>query len=227
MRASGSNRRCARSIRQLASYSKRYRSSPGWKRPLRARSSAWRNGSPDATSTARLLMVPKPACLPWPASRRWSSARARSTRHTRPMSTLRCRNSKRAAPSSTGSLRIRAPNLGSCMRYRAAGRPRDSGTEQPDVLLERQSEGPSRELSCDYFQRSKAGIKAVFNVTAMERSILAELFERGGRGQLSGLRDRRPIERLVNKGFVERHTLNSQQEEYVLTAIGKKVLDNK
>jgi hypothetical protein len=39
--------------------------------------------------------------------------------------------------------------------------------------------------------------------------------------------DRRPIERLVNKGFVERHTLNSQQEEYVLTAIGKKVLDNK
>ena len=30
------------------------------------------------------------------------------------------------------------------MRYRAAGRPRDSGTEQPDVLLERQSEGPSR-----------------------------------------------------------------------------------
>jgi hypothetical protein len=81
--------------------------------------------------------------------------------------------------------------------------------------------------ACDYFERSKAGIKAVFNVTAMERSILAELFERGGRGQLSGLRDRRPIERLVNKGFVERHTLNSQQEEYVLTAIGKKVLDNK
>jgi hypothetical protein len=51
--------------------------------------------------------------------------------------------------------------------------------------------------------------------------------KRGGRGQLSGLRDRRPIERVVNKGFVERHTLNSQQEEYVLTAIGKKVLDNK
>jgi hypothetical protein len=75
--------------------------------------------------------------------------------------------------------------------------------------------------------RSKAGIKAVFNVTAMERSILVELFERGARDQLSGLRDRRPIERLVNKGFVERHTLNSQQEEYVLTAIGKKVLDNK
>ena len=69
------------------------------------------------------------------------------------------------------------------------------------------------------------GIKAVFNVTAMERSILAELFERGGRAQLSGPRDRRPIERLVNKGFVERHTLNSQQEEYVLTAIGKKVLE--
>ncbi|TMJ80566.1 MAG: hypothetical protein E6G76_26655 [Alphaproteobacteria bacterium] len=67
----------------------------------------------------------------------------------------------------------------------------------------------------------------MFNVTAMERSILAELFERGGRGQLSGFRDRRPIERLVNKGFVERQTLNSQQEEYVLTAIGKKVLDNK
>ncbi len=67
----------------------------------------------------------------------------------------------------------------------------------------------------------------MFNVTAMERSILAELSERGGRGQLSRLKDRRPIERLVNKGFVERHTLNSQQEEYVLTAIGKKVLDNK
>ena len=75
--------------------------------------------------------------------------------------------------------------------------------------------------------RSRAGVKAVFNVTAMERSILAELSERGGRGQLSRLKDRRPIERLVNKGFVERHTLNSQQEEYVLTAIGKKVLDNK
>jgi hypothetical protein len=73
----------------------------------------------------------------------------------------------------------------------------------------------------------KRGIKAVFNVTAMERSILAELFERGGRAQLSGLRDLRPIERLVNNGFVERHTLNIQQEEYVLTAIGKKVLDNK
>jgi hypothetical protein len=81
--------------------------------------------------------------------------------------------------------------------------------------------------ACDYFERSKAGIKVVFNVTAMERSLLAELFELGGRGQLSGLRDRRPIERLVNKGFVERHTLNSQQEEYVLTAIGKKVLANK
>jgi hypothetical protein len=79
----------------------------------------------------------------------------------------------------------------------------------------------------DYFERSKAGIKVVFNVTAMERSVLAELFELGGRGQLSALRDRRPIERLVNKGFVERHTLNSQQEEYVLTAIGKKVLANK
>ena len=85
--------------------------------------------------------------------------------------------------------------------------------------------GVSREASVRLLPQ--AGIKAVFNVTAMERSILAELFERGGRGQLSGLRDRRPIERLVNKGFVERHTLNSQQEEYVLTAIGKKVLDNK
>ena len=67
----------------------------------------------------------------------------------------------------------------------------------------------------------------MFNVTAMERSILAELSERGGRRQLSRLNDRRPIERLVNKGFVERRTLNSQQEEYVLTTIGKKVLDNK
>jgi DNA-binding MarR family transcriptional regulator len=67
----------------------------------------------------------------------------------------------------------------------------------------------------------------VFNVTAMERSILAELSERGGRGQLSRFKDRRPIERLVNKGFVERRTLNSDEEEYVLTAIGKKVLDNK
>jgi len=81
--------------------------------------------------------------------------------------------------------------------------------------------------ACDYFERSKAGIKAVFNVTAMERSILVELSEHGGRGQLSRLKDRRPIERLVNKGFVERPTLNGQQEEYVLTAIGKKVLDNK
>ena len=67
----------------------------------------------------------------------------------------------------------------------------------------------------------------MFNVTAMQRSILAKLSERGGRGQLSRLKDRRPIGRLVNKGFVERHTLNGQQEEYVLTAIGKKVLDNK
>ena len=67
----------------------------------------------------------------------------------------------------------------------------------------------------------------MFNVTAMERSILVELSEHGGRGQLSRLKDRWPIERLVNKGFVERHTLNGQQEEYVLTAIGKKVLDNK
>ena len=67
----------------------------------------------------------------------------------------------------------------------------------------------------------------MFNVTAMERSILAELSEHDGRDQLSRLKDRRPIERLVNKGFVERHTLNGQQEEYVLTAIGKKVLDNK
>jgi predicted transcriptional regulator len=61
----------------------------------------------------------------------------------------------------------------------------------------------------------------------MERSVLAELSERGGRGQLSGLKDRRPIERLVNKGFIERHMLNSQQEEYILTAVGKKILDNK
>ncbi len=67
----------------------------------------------------------------------------------------------------------------------------------------------------------------MFNVTAMERSILVELSEHDGRDQLSRLKDRRPIERLVNKGFVERHTLNGQQEEYVLTAIGKKVLDNK
>jgi DNA-binding MarR family transcriptional regulator len=86
----------------------------------------------------------------------------------------------------------------------------------------------SREASTrDYFDALKRGVKAVFNVTAMERSILAELSERGGRGQLSQLNDRRPIERLVNKGFVERRTLNSQQEEYVLTTIGKKVLDNK
>src|SRR5262249_14979019 len=93
------------------------------------------------------------------------------------------------------------------------------GTRYQAALVEKRA--------CDYFQRSKAGINGVLNVTAMERSILAELFERGGRGQLSGLRDRRPIERLVNKGVVERHTLNSQQEEYVLTTIGKKVLDNK
>jgi hypothetical protein len=70
------------------------------------------------------------------------------------------------------------------------GQPQDTKRRQP-------------RSECDYFERSKAGIKAVFNVTAMERSIVAELFERGGRGQLSGFRDRRPIERLVNKGFVE------------------------
>src|SRR5262249_54643770 len=64
--------------------------------------------------------------------------------------------------------------------------------------------------ACYYFERSKAGIKAVFNVTAMERSILSELFERGGRGQLSGLRDGRPRERLVKTGVVERHTLAQQ-----------------
>jgi hypothetical protein len=79
----------------------------------------------------------------------------------------------------------------------------------------------------DHFDALKSGVKAVFNVTAMERSILAELSERGGRGQLSGVKDRRPIERLVNKGFIERHMLNSQQGEYVLTAVGKKVLDDK
>ena len=76
------------------------------------------------------------------------------------------------------------------------------------------------------YLRAQGGIEGVFNVTAMERSILAELSERGGRGQLSRLKDRRPLERLVNKGFVERHALKGQQEEYVLTAIGKKVLDN-
>lgn len=97
----------------------------------------------------------------------------------------------------------------------------------PACWLNKIPSGVSREASVRLLERSKVGIKAVFNVTAMERSILAELFERGGRGQLSGLRDRRPKERLVNKGFVERHTLNSQQEEYVLTAIGKKVVDNK
>ena len=47
------------------------------------------------------------------------------------------------------------------------------GTRYQAALVEKRA--------CDYFQRSKAGIKAVFNVTAMERSILAELFERGGR----------------------------------------------
>ena len=76
------------------------------------------------------------------------------------------------------------------------------GTRYQAALVEKRA--------CDYFQRSKAGIKAVFNVTAMERSILAELFERGGRGQLSGLRDRRPIERLVNKGFVNKRNMSSQ-----------------
>ena len=64
----------------------------------------------------------------------------------------------------------------------------------------------------------------MFNMTAMERSILAELSERGGRGRLSGMKDRRPIERLVNKGLVERHTLNLSEEEYVLTAAGRQAL---
>jgi acetylornithine deacetylase len=71
------------------------------------------NGSRDATSTARLPMVPKPACLPWLAFRRWSSARARSTRRTRPMNISRSRSSERAMRSSTGSSRIRARNSGS------------------------------------------------------------------------------------------------------------------
>jgi hypothetical protein len=35
---------------------------------------------------------------------------------------------------------------------------------------------------------------------------------------------RRPIERLVNKGLVERHTLNLSEEEYVLTAAGRQAL---
>src|SRR6266702_3415498 len=101
-------------------------------------------------------------------------------------------------------------------------------SETKNRLRSTDSAGKPRSERARLLRRTqRAGVKAVFNVTAMERSILAELSERGGRGQLSGLKDRRPIERLVNKGFVERHTLNNQQEEYVLTAIGKKVLDNK
>src|SRR5258707_15888628 len=76
------------------------------------------------------------------------------------------------------------------------------GTRYQAALVEKRA--------CDYFWRSKAGIKAVFNVTAMERSILAELFERGGRGQLSGFRDRRPIERLGRQQRVRR-TAHAQQ----------------
>ena len=102
--------------------------------------------------------------------------------------------------------------------------------QYPANLIDRNECAPTRRLAGGgvrraYFEVLKSGIKAMFNVTAMEHSILAELSERGGRGQLSG-QNRRPIERLVNKGFIERHTLKSQQEEYVLTAIGKKVLDN-
>ena len=56
-------------------------------------------------------------------------------------------------------------------------------------------------------------IKAVFNVAAMERSILAKLFERGSRGQLGGLRDGSPW--LVDKGV--RRTTHALPE--VLVAI--------
>ena len=58
----------------------------------------------------------------------------------------------------------------------------------------------------------------MFNVTAMERSILAELSERGGRGQLSRLKDRRPLERLVirdssnaMRSRVNKRNMSSQQ----------------
>src|SRR5215475_5714936 len=124
----------------------------------------------------------------------------------------------------------RSSNANSLQSQNSAGFPQSALASAPLCLIRHVGwnkipSGVSREATTSSGQ--ERGIKAVFNVTAMERSILAELFERGGRGQLSGLRDRRPTERLVNKGFVERHTLNSQQEEYVLTAIGKKVLDNK
>ena len=64
----------------------------------------------------------------------------------------------------------------------------------------------------------------MLNMTDMERSILAELSDRGGRGRLSGAKDRRPIERLVNKALIERHVLNLSEEEYVLTSAGRQAL---
>jgi hypothetical protein len=39
------------------------------------------------------------------------------------------------------------------------------------------------------------------------------------------MKDRRPIERLVNKGLVERHTLNLSEEERVLTAAGDRLYE--
>jgi hypothetical protein len=64
---------------------------------------------------------------------------------------------------------------------------------------------------------------AMFKMTAMEYSILAELSDRGGRGRLSGQKDWRPLERLVNKRLIERH-LNLSEEEYVLTPASKQAL---
>src|SRR6266566_3659458 len=76
---------------------------------------------------------------------------------------------------------------------RARDRFRCERNEEP-TKIDGQRPG-SREASARLLRRSRAGVKAVFNVTAMERSILAELSERGGRGQLSRFKDRRPIER--------------------------------
>jgi hypothetical protein len=92
---------------------------------------------------------------------------------------------------------------------------------QPRLVEEAQAAGRGvlEAHTCRFARRL-----AMFKMTAMERSVLAELSDRGGRGRLSGQKDRRPLERLVNKRLIERHILNLSDEEYVLTLAGKQAL---
>lgn len=106
------------------------------------------------------------------------------------------------------SIRARAPTTAPCYPP-----PRS----HPPGRVLRPVPGPLRAHSAG--RGADAG-RAMHNMTAMERSILAELSEHGGRGRINGLTDRRPLERLINKGLVERHTLNLSEEEYVLARLG-------